>query len=376
MAFRVQSVQLTAKLRDSKIILVTGPKGSGKQDLIQQSIEESNLKATHLDLGLKGNRKMRTMAVKDFLGAIEMDGSILVVREAQLLHHLQEIIEVVLGGGVSFSLVLSCSYLPSIDPLLLEVLESQGLHLSILPPTFYEIGKEQGLNSLEEQVEERLIFGNYPDVLNSKDNAQEILSDKLEDTLTTQLSSQERINKRDELYAVLRKVAYSIGQPLSYNEIGVSCNIDNETAERYVQLLAKASILIILPSYSNDHRYELKKSQCIYFIDNGIRNMIINNFNSLKMRIEEDQLWENWLIAERVKWNALNQIPSEYYFWQTHTRQHLSLLEQNEKGLLAYDFKWSKKSKFKIPKLFSSYYPDIKVQLINRSNYWTFLTKK
>lgn len=376
MAFRVQSAQLKEKLKDSKIILVTGPKGSGKQDLIQQAIEESHLKATHLDLGLKGKRKMRTMEAKGFLEEIEMDGSILVVKEAQLLHHLQEIIEVVLGGGVRFSLVLSCSYLPSIDPVLLEVLDSQGLHLAILPPTFYEIGKEQGLNSLEEQVEERLIFGNYPDVLGAKENAQELLTNKLNDTLTTQLSSQERINKKDELYAVLRKVAYSIGQPLSYNEIGVSCEIDNETAERYIQLLTKASILIVLPSYSNDHRYELKKSQCIYFVDNGIRNMIINNFNPLKMRIEEDQLWENWLIAERVKWNALNQVSSEYYFWQTHTRQHLSLLEQNEKGLLAYDFKWSKKSKFKVPKLFSTYYPETKVQLINRSNYWTFLTKK
>lgn len=376
MSFRLQSVQLKSILEDSKLILVTGPKGSGKQELIQKTIDQTSLGATYLDVGLKPNRKLRGLQACDFLEAVEVKGNVLVVKEAQLLHHLQDLIELVLAGQVKYSLVLSCSYLPTIDPLLLEVLDNQNLHLSILPPTFYEIGKEQGLSALEEQVEERLIFGNYPDVLSSKETAQDLLRTKLDDILTTQLSSQDRINKKDELYAVLRKIGYSIGKALSYNEIGISCDIDNETAERYVQLLVKASILIVLPSYSNDHRYELKKSQCIYFVDNGIRNMIINNFNPLKMRIEEDQLWENWLIAERIKWNALNHTKTTYFFWQTHTRQHLSLIESNEKGVSAYTFKWSKKGTFKIPALFSSYYPQIKVQLINRSNYWTFLTKK
>src|SRR5690606_31610111 len=151
---------------------------------------------------------------------------------------------------------------------------------------------------------------------------------------------------------------------------------DNETVERYIHLLEKAYVLIRIPSYSTDQRYELKKSQLIYFVDNGIRNILINNLNPTAIRMDLDNLWKNWLIAERVKWNAINNKQVNYAFWRTHTKQQIDFIEESNGNKIAYKATWEKKKKVKFPQMFQQYYPTIPNHTLSRSTYWTFLTRK
>ena len=111
-------------------------------------------------------------------------------------------------------------------------------------------------------------------------------------------------------------------------------------------------------------------------MDNGIRNAVINNFNSLTMRIDLDALWKNWLIAERIKWNSINGRNPKYYFWRSHTRQQIDLIEIGEKGMEGFNFRFEKKKMIKTSPLFSKYYPTSAVHTVNKSTYLTFLTKK
>jgi len=175
---------------------------------------------------------------------------------------------------------------------------------------------------------------------------------------------------------MLQIIAFNIGEPISYNATGEKSGLDNETVERYVNLLERSFILIRLPSFFNEHRYELKKSHVIYFVDNGIRNVLISNFNPLFLRNDIDQLWRNWLISERIKWNKLNGKVAEYKFWRTHTRQTIDFLEIADGGISAYKSSWEKKKKIKFPALFKEAYPEIGTHSLNRSTYWGFLTKK
>jgi hypothetical protein len=175
---------------------------------------------------------------------------------------------------------------------------------------------------------------------------------------------------------MLQFISFSLGEPLSYLAIGEYAGLDNETVERYVELLERAYVLISVPSFYNDNKYELKKTHTFYFLDNGVRNALIRNFNNIDLRIDLDKLWKNWLIAEKIKWNSYLKSPIKYYFWRTHTKQQIDFIEIQDGKIAAYKTLWDKRKKPKFPLSFSTYYPEASLHALNRSTYWGFLSKK
>jgi len=262
------------------------------------------------------------------------------------------------------------------DAILREVLQVQGLEMTIQPPTFYELAQHNSLPVEEQLIEQRLVYGNYPAVTEDLANAETTLKEMIQSVIFTNLGVTDRINKGAKLMRMLQTIAFSVGEAISYNEIAEKCDLDNETVERYVDLLVRSYLLIRIPTLYSGHRYELKKSHVIYFADNGIRNAVINNFNPIEMRNDLDGLWRNWLISERIKWNQLNKKEVAYKFWKTHTRQQIDFIEVGNESAHAYKSIWGKKKTIKFPASFKEAYPTIATHTLNRSTYWGFLTKK
>jgi len=378
---RTQEQRVVQQLRSNKIVLISGPRLSGKEQLIERILEGFSITILTIHADNKPQRLIYENATEAELIETFSNYSLVVIHEAQYLRNLQTIIELILSDDISSGMLFNCSFEPMIDSLLLEVLDTQGLHIRIYPPAFYELASYFGLPQEEALLEKRLIYGNYPQVVLTEHSAHEILSDLLDTILITDLGASDRINKKNQFIRVLQTLALMIGSPVSYNEVAQRCQLDNETVERYVILLEKAYILIRIPSFSTDKRYELKKSQHIYFVDTGLRNMLINNFNPPDLRLDMDQLWKNWLISERIKWNAINHKRSLYWFWRTHTKQSIDFIEEciDREGVpkkIAYKSTWEKKKRPKFPNMFHLYYPDIPTQTLNRSTYWSFLSKK
>lgn len=373
---RIQQQQIIQQLQTSKILLISGPRLAGKEDIIQEVLSELNTNSLQINAGNKKERQTIEESTEQDLSASLSAYPLVVIHEAQYLSNLQHIIELVLSDAISSSILLNCSFEPMMDELLKEVLDTQKLHIRIYPPSFYELASHFGLPEEEKMLEQRLIYGNYPAVVLTPEVAEEILSHLLDTVLITDLGVTDRINKKKQLTRVLQTLSFLIGEPVSYNEVAERCHLDNETVERYVLLLEKAYVLIRIPSYSTDKRYELKKSQLIYFVDTGLRNMLINNFNPPAIRMDLDALWKNWLISERVKWNAVNSKQTTYWFWRTHTKQSIDLIEDNEGKKIAYKSTWEKKKKLKFPAMFQEYYAEIPTHTLNRSTYWTFLSRK
>lgn len=368
---RIQKEQIEIKLAEGKLLMVEGPRRVGKSTLVREILEERQLDFQWFDCSDKNQIKQLSDA-NNLSGSL---GSYLVLYEAQFLPNLSEIIENVLAGDVQATLIVICSYAPDIPEELREALRMGGFLMYLYAPSFYESAKHFGLTVEERLLEERLIYGNYPEVLADLDQAEDRLEDILRTAIFSHLSTKERINKEDKLIRMLQLLAFSIGDTISYHDIAVRCGLDNETVERYIQLLERAHLLIVLPSFHNGHRYELKKSHCIYFVDNGIRNRLIRNFNPTELRMDMDVLWRNYVIAERIKWMRINGLKSEVFFWKTHTRQTVDLIEVREKETVGYKTDWEKRKKIKIPQLFSTAYPNCKCSVINRSTYWRFLTQ-
>jgi hypothetical protein len=367
---------LKANLVEQKIVLLNGPRKSGKRTLVLKVLEELNVSAVEFDASEKLIKKEFTEVSAQKLNDLFGASTFVLIEEAQYLERLQDIVEIVLSGEIHATLIICCSHRPLLDDVLLEVLKIQGLELNLFPLSFYELAQYYTLPVEEQMLETRLIFGNYPQVVKSPDAAESILTDMINEVIFTNLGVNDRINKGERLMKMLQTIAFHIGEPLSYNEIGERAGLDNETVERYVDLLEIGGILLRLPTFFNDHRYELKKSHVIYFVDNGIRNALIRNFNPPELRNDLGMLWRNWLIAERVKWNKLNNRNVDYRFWRTHTKQTMDFIEFSDGKIQAYKTSWEKKKKVKFPLQFIDSYPEISTHVLNRSTYWGFLTKK
>lgn len=362
--------EFKAKFLNSKFLLVVGPRNCGKNTFISQALAGQNLQVAQIDCANKPH------TVIDQMRALPESKNVIVLSEAQHLADFDELIDSILRGQFAQTVIAACSFKPLLDEDFLEALRIEGMLFNIYAPTFYEAAKHFGLPEEERLMEERLIFGNYPSVIGDIKFAEITLRNLITDVVETHLGPKDRINKGDKLLRLMQLLAFGIGEPLTYNDLGDQCGIDNETVERYILLLEQASVLIKLPSFHTEQRYELKKSHCFYFFDNGIRNALISNFNPSQLRNDMPSLWKNYLISERVKWVRMSGGNHEFYFWRTHTRQQIDFIEVESKLKMAYKMDWEKRKKIRVPKLFNQFYPDIKVGLLQRNSYWNFLTRK
>ena len=369
---RIQKESLEEKIKSNKLILIQGPRKIGKRTIVEQILNESEVSFSFYDCRDKKCRKEieNTPVIKG-------DSTpFILLYEAQYLSNLGEVLEGILMGKIKATVIIICSYVPEIEPDLLAAIQQANLEVNLFAPSFYESAQYFGLPNEEKLLEERLIYGSYPEVLADLEYAEVTLREIIQDAIFTNMRAGERINKGDKLMRMLQLLAFNIGDAVSYNELAERCGLDNETVERYIDLLEDAFILIRLKSFHNDHRYELKKSNAIYFADNGVRNVLISNFNPTFLRNDMNELWRNYVVAERIKWMRMNGIQNDVHFWKTHTKQRMDFLEIKGDKIFAYKTDWEKRKKLKFPKSFSDAYPDSKMSAINRSTYWNFLTQK
>ena len=369
---RIQKTELTQKIKDNKLVLVQGPKMVGKRTLIKEVLSEADLKYSYFNCTEKETKKR----LEDQAYFKQLDTDFIVLYDAQYLTNFESIIEAILMGEIPQTTIIVCSYIPAMNPELREAIQQAELELNFFAPSFYESAQHFGLPNEDKLMEERLIYGSYPEVLADLEFAEVKLREIIDEAIFTTFRAGERINKADKLLRMLQLLAFNIGETISYNDIAERCGLDNETVERYIDLLEDAFVLIRLKSYHNGHRYELRKANMVYFADNGIRNVLISNFNPTFLRNDMNQLWRNYLVAERVKWMRMNRLNHPVYFWKTHTKQQLDFLEVKETGIVGYKTDWEKRKKVKFPQSFEEAYPEAKTSALNRSTYWKFLTQK
>ncbi len=371
MVKRAQETEILEKLKSHKLLLVKGPEQAKKEEFILELLTDKNV----LFIDLSDIKKRKTYFSEDQFEIPAHTQAFVLIKNAQYIPNLNQFIENSIASTNNANLILCFAFEPELDELLQEVIQFNELEINIYPPTFSELAQGSSPAKIDSDLHQRIIFGNQEEVILNPEMAEQILLDKLEDVLKTQLGFGDRINKINEMKRMLQLLAFNIGEHVSYNELAVKIGLDNETVERYINLLEKAFILIVLPTWCQDKRYELKKSHSIYFVDNGLRNALIKNFNEPDFRNDMPALWTNWIISERVKFLKIKNQTPEFFFWRTHTRLHIDLIEFHDGHLRAYICDWEKRKPLKFPKTFTEYYPNAKTTIINKSTYWNFLTR-
>ncbi len=221
-------------------------------------------------------------------------------------------------------------------------------------------------------LEQRLLYGLYPEVVTHSSDARRILTNLANNYLYRDLLEYRGIKKPDLIQKLVRALALQIGSEVSYNELASILGVNKETVENYIDLLEKCYVIFRLTSYSRNLRSEIKKGEKIYFYDNGIRNALINNFAPLELRNDVGALWENFLISERYKRNIYCRNYTEMYLGRNITQQEVDLVEVTDGRMEAYEIKW-RKPKAKQPSTFAQAYPDTPLKIVNQENYIAFL---
>jgi predicted AAA+ superfamily ATPase len=243
----------------------------------------------------------------------------------------------------------------------------------LYPLSFKEMVDHYGLLEEKRMLEHRLIYGYYPEIVTKPGEEKELLKLLANSYLYKHLLTLEQIKKPALLEKLLKALALQLGNEVNYFELSQTTGADKGTVEKYIDLLEKAFVLFRLPAL-NKNVHEIKKGKKVYFYDCGIRNAIINNFNTLNNRTDTGALFENFFIAQRLKYLRYNNIDATQYFWRTTQQQEIDLIEETNKKMIAFKCKWNEKSKVRFPQTFAVNYPGTEMNIITRVNVEEFIS--
>ncbi len=363
---------LSTRLHKGKAIILLGARQTGKSTILKQLFENKEqvfwLNGDDPDVHalfdqITSTRLQQILAGKQYV----------IIDEAQRIENIGLKLKLITDNVPDVQVVATGSSAFELANKINEPLTGRKFEYQLYPVSYGEMVNHHGLLIERRLLNQRLVFGYYPDVVMHPENAKELLQQLAGSYLYKDILMWEGIKKPEKLVKLLQALAFQMGQTVSYNELSQLCQMDVKTVEKYVQLLEQVFVIFRLNAFSRNLRNELKSSRKIYFYDNGIRNALIANFMQLELRTDIGALWENFLISERVKYLQYNQKWANRYFWRTWEQQEIDYIEECDGILSAYEFKWSTKKKAKIPQAFLKAYPDHQTEIITPENFESFV---
>lgn len=229
---------------------------------------------------------------------------------------------------------------------------------------------------LREHLADFLIYGSYPSVITAQTREEKLdyLDELVGSYLLRDILALERVKSSATLINLLKFLAFQIGYEVSLNELATQLHINIRTVARYLGLLEKSFAIVRLGSFSRNLRSEIAQKSKYYFLDNGVRNGVISQFNSLDLRNDVGQLWENFLFTERLKHRAYSSLRKQVYFWRTYGQQEIDFVEEGDGQLHGYEVKWSHTHHPQPPQDWTTAYPDATFAVVNRENYLDFIS--
>jgi predicted AAA+ superfamily ATPase len=370
MLTRTLETVIRSRFNQGKAILLIGPRQVGKTTLIKHCLDDRDF------LFLNGDdpqtRKLFEGAGVSRLKSVIGKKRWIFIDEAQRISEVGLIAKMIIDEFSEVQLLISGSSALEIHQKTAEPLTGRKFEYLLFPISWEEFEKHVGFVESEARLGERLIYGMYPDVINHPNDARETLQQLASSYLYKDILALSGIRKPEILEKLLRALALQLGNEVSYNELARFLEIDKATVAAYIDLLEKAFIVFRLNSFSRNQRNEIRNNRKVYFYDNGVRNMLINNFNELDSRNDLGALWENFLVSERVKQQQYHRIFTNNYFWRNLQKQEIDFIEEREGRIFAFEFKWNPRKGKRIPNAFIQEYQS-SFEVISRDNFRNFV---
>lgn len=371
---RIIEPLLQKRVNQGKILVVMGPRQTGKTTLVRLLMEKTQGKILFLSGDDPSVRTRLTDASLENLRSLVSGLNLLVIDEAQRIQNIGLTLKLLVDQFPQVQVIATGSSSFDLANAMNEPLTGRKFEFHLYPISWQEWEAYIGNFNAVSGLEQRMIFGMYPEVLTNIGEEKEVLASLTSSNLYKDLLSFSLIRKPEVLERLLQALALQLGSEVSYNEISNLLKINKETVANYITALEQAYIIFRLGAFSRNLRQEIATSRKIYFFDNGIRNALIGNFNPLALRKDVGALWENFLISERMKRNHYaRKLFVNSYFWRTRQGQEIDYIEDSDGELRAYEFKWDPSRKGKFSQTFLTTYQVAENKTINRENFRDFL---
>jgi predicted AAA+ superfamily ATPase len=372
---RIIQQQMMAKLGTQKVLMLYGTRRTGKTTIIEQIFSkhpEATLLLQGEDMQVSEILQRRTIANYTRLTAGK---KIIIIDEAQSIPEIGKILKLLIDGVKGITIIVTGSSSFDLVYATGEPLVGRNMIFQLFPIAQAELSTVEDYVTTARNLEQRLIYGSYPELwhIDSFQEMENYLKQMVSSYLLKDLLTLENVKGADVLYRLLQLLAWQAGSQVSTVELGNSLQLNKVTVERYLDLLNKVFIIYPLTGYSNNLRKEVSKSKKWYFFDNGLRNALINNFSSLDQRNDVGQLWEQYILSERIKNNAYQGYHPQYFFWRTYDGQEIDLIESHNGKIQAFECKWKNRA-VKKPMAFDKAYPEATFTVVSQENYLDIIT--
>ncbi|MGM8360844.1 ATP-binding protein [Flavobacterium sp. ARAG 55.4] len=364
------------KVLPNKVLILLGARRVGKTAFIKNYLstipKEDYLQLNGEDIQDADLLKERSVVnYKRLLANVKL----LVIDEAQNIPEIGLILKLIVDTIEDIKVIATGSSVFDLSNKLGEPLVGRKNTIYLFPLAQMEFAKYENFKETTQKLEERLLFGSYPELEQYLDWNEKInyLKEIVNSYLLKDILVYESIKQSNKILDLLKLIAFQVGQEVSLQELARQLGISKNTVESYLDLLSKVFVIYKVPGFSRNLRKEITKSNRWYFYDNGIRNAIIANFSRLDSRTDVGALWENYLASERIKYQNYTQKTVTNYFWRTYDQQELDWVEEENGNLHGFEFKWNENRKAKIPKAFAKAYPEASFEVINKQNYLDFI---
>lgn len=363
------------RLFRKKVVIIYGARRVGKTTLIREIQKKFKDISLYLNCDEPDIREALTdktsTELKSFIGPKQL----VIIDEAQRVRNIGLTLKLIVDNYPEIQIISTGSSSFELSNQTVEPLTGRKYEYFLYPFSISELKSIYSNIEIDRLLEKRIIFGMYPEIVINEFDNERNLKEITRSYLYKDVLQYQNIRNPEILEKLLQALALQLGNEVSYNELSNSLGIDKKTVQSYVSILEKAFVIFKLGPFSKNLRNEIKKLRKIYFIDTGIRNALINNLNPFTLRNDMGVLWENFLIIERMKNTSNNFLSKNIYFWRTHQKEEIDLIEESTDNISAYEFKWKNKKsvKEKAPKAFSDKYKNINFKIVDRKNYQEFL---
>jgi hypothetical protein len=369
---RIQDL-VEKRLHTGKAIVLLGARQVGKTTILRQLTKGKEEETLWLNGDETDVQLLFENASVERFKSVFGKSKYVVIDEAQRIADVGLRLKLITDGIPEVQLLVSGSSSFDISNALNEPLTGRKWEFQLFPISFGEMVNHRQILTETRMLPHRLVFGYYPDVVNHLGDEFEVLNQLVDSFLYKDILMLEQLKKSEAVVKLLKALAYQVGSQVSYNELGQLCGLNSRTVEKYIHILEKTFVIFRVGSFSRNLRNELKKSHKIYFYDLGVRNALINNFSIIEKRSDQGQLWENFIIAERIKFLNYSRRKVNFWFWRTSDQLELDWVEEENGEIRGFEFKYGITSKAKIPKAFTSNYPEAKTRIITPQNMHEFI---
>ncbi len=373
---RLLLTQLSNAIIPGKVIVLYGPRQVGKTTLVRALESSLRMRTRFVNADEIIYREALGSQNRQRLDELLGDAELFIIDEAQRVPDIGLNLKILIDAHPECTILATGSASFDLANKISEPLTGRKLTFNLYPVSYNEVSQAFGRLESRRDLERWLIWGGYPAIVTTAQPEMrgKLLGELVGAYLYRDILEMDSVRRADKIVDLLRLLAFQIGQEVSLAELAASLAVNRTTVERYLDLLEKVFVIYRVGGFSRNLRKEVTKNSRYYFYDNGVRNSLINNFNSLALRNDVGQLWENYLMIERRKANAYRGRAANAYFWRTYDQKEIDLIEERNGKLYGYEFKWRGKMLKASQRDFLDAYPRSEVITVNPDDFDEFLT--